>query len=131
MKINYALISRSLIAILFIVAGIQKLTGLKMTSGFIGQLLHVSSPVLATLATLIVVFIEVVVAAAYAYGYRVCVTGGILATFTVVATLLVHNNFPADLVMFLKNLAIIGGIISTIITCECGNGKCPATKKHA
>lgn len=129
MKINYALTSRSLIALLFVIAGIQKITGFQMTSDFIGQILHVSSPSLAAIATLVVIAIEVPVAISYAlaWKYPVCVTGGILAGFTVLATLLVHNHLPADLVMILKNIAIVGGILATMTACDCGT--CPVSKK--
>lgn len=117
MKINYALVSRSLIALLFVLAGVQKAMDFTQTSGFLASL---NIP-LATLATLIVIIIEIPVALAFAYGYKVRETGYILIGFTVLATALVHPKiFGQDMVMALKNIAIIGGIMSAI-ACTCTN----------
>ncbi len=126
MKINYALISRVLIALLFVVAGVQKIMGFAGTAGFIGSL---GVPVPMVVAVL-VILVEVPVALAYAWGYRVCATGCILIGFTVLTTILVHRDFSmgANMVMALKNIAIIGGILATIQACKCetctvGDGK--------
>lgn len=116
MKINYHFIARALIALLFVVAGVQKIMGFSGTAGFIGS---IGVP-MATIVTALVILIEVPVALAFAWGYRLCTTGGILAFFTLLTILLVHNHWPADLVMILKNLAIIGGILSVVTTCSCG-----------
>ncbi len=121
MKINYALISRILIALLFVVAGVQKIIGFQMIVGYIGSL-GVPLPVIATA---LVIIIEVPVAIAFAWGYRTCIMGMILIAFTLVATLLVHRDFAVapNMVMALKNIAIIGGIMAAIMACDCG--KCP------
>lgn len=126
MKITYSCVARSLIALLFVVAGYQKLVGFAAASGFIGSLLGLSSPMLAGIATALVIIVEIPVAIAFAWGYRICTMGMILIGFTVVATALVHNHLPADLVMILKNIAIIGGILAA--TCACPCGKCPMGK---
>lgn len=130
MKINFALISRSLIALLFVVAGVQKVMSFSGIAGFVGSLplfSGLSSPLIATIATAIVIIIEIPVALAFAWGYRLCTTGMILIGFTVAATVLVHNNFPGDMVMVLKNIAIIGGILGATMSCTCG--KCPMGKE--
>jgi uncharacterized membrane protein YphA (DoxX/SURF4 family) len=57
-KINIALVSRSLIALLFVVAGIQKAMHFSETVSSV-DMLHVP---FATLATIIVIIIEVPVA---------------------------------------------------------------------
>ncbi len=126
MKINYALISRSLIALLFVVAGVQKLMNFTETSASIASF---NIP-LAPLVTLIVIAIEIPVALAFAWGYRTCLMGLILIGFTALVTLVVHGNISQgmNLVMALKNIAIIGGIVLAITTCECANGKCLAGK---
>lgn len=117
MKINYALISRALIALLFVVAGYQKLMDFAGTSGYIGSL---GIP-MSAIAAAIVIFIEIVVALAYAWGYRICATGYILIGFTALTTILVHRDFSVgvNMVMALKNIAIIGGIMATIQACMC------------
>ncbi len=118
MKFNYPLISRILIALVFVVAGVQKVTGFAGTVSFVDSL----GVPFATLAVLLVILIEVPVAIAYAWGYRVCVTGGILVAFTVMTTILVHRdiNSGVNMIMALKNIAIIGGILATTGTCSCG-----------
>lgn len=95
--------------------------GFEGTSGYVASLFGVSSPMLGMLLALVVIVIEVPVALAYAWGYRVCYTGGALVAFTVLATLLVHRNIadPMQLVMALKNVAIIGGILATTSVCSC------------
>ena len=111
MKINYACVSRSLIALLFVVAGIQKLTDFSKISGYIDSL---GIPA-AALATIIVIVIEVPVALAFARGYKTQQMGYTLIAFTVLATLLVHKDyFGGDLVNVLKNLAIVGGIMAAM-----------------
>ncbi len=126
MKINYALISRSLIALLFVVAGVQKLMNFSATSASIDSL----GVPLAPLATLIVIAIEIPVALAFAWGYRTCIAGWILIGFTALVTVMVHGNIGQgmNLVMALKNIAIIGGILLAITACVCGDGKCIAGK---
>lgn len=118
MKFNYPLISRILIALLFVVAGIQKVMGFAGTVTYV-ESLGVPFPVFAVL---LVIIIEVPIALAYAWGYRVCVTGGLLVAFTVLATVLAHRDFNAgvNMIMALKNIAIIGGILATTGTCSCG-----------
>ena len=117
MKINCALISRVLIALLFVIAGIIKLMGFNNTVGYVGSL----GVPLPLLATIIVVLIEIPVALMFAWGYRVRQTGYTLMAFVVLVTLVAHRDmFGADMVMVLKNIAIIGGILAAI-SCSCGD----------
>jgi putative oxidoreductase len=105
----YGTIARSLIALLFVVAGIQKLTGFEGTVGYVGSL----GVPLATIATVIVIFIEIVVALLFAYGYKVKEMGYILIAYVVLTILIAHRDFSqgANMVMALKNIAIIGGLM--------------------
>lgn len=115
MKINYALISRSLIALLFVVAGINKIMGFEGVVGYVGSL----GVPLPMIATILVILIEIPVALMFAWGYKVKETGYTLIAFTILLTLLAHRDmFGADMVMVLKNIAIIGGIIAAI-ACVC------------
>ncbi len=114
--IDYALVTRALMALLFVVAGINKLIQFKETSGFIGGGLNMPMP---ALVTILVILIEVPVALAFAYGYKIKETGYTLIGFTVLATLIVHKDyFGADMVMVLKNISIIGGLMAAI-ACTC------------
>ncbi len=130
MKMNIAFISRSLIALLFVVAGLQKLMNFSETANSIASL---DIP-LATLAALIVIIIEVPVALAFAWGYRTHIMGAVLIGFTLIVTVMVHGhlNQGMNLVMALKNVAIIGGILglSNIATGFCGSCKNGVCEKH-
>lgn len=124
---KYALkISRSLIALLFVVAGVQKLMNFAVTSSFIASL---GIPI-APGVTAIVIFIEIVVALMFAHGYKVCINGWILIAFTALVTIIVHHDFAvgSNLVMTFKNIAIIGGILAAIQACTCGT--CPPSRKR-
>ncbi|MDQ5962330.1 MAG: putative oxidoreductase [Patescibacteria group bacterium] len=124
----YALIARSLIALLFVIAGIQKAMNFEQTSGFVATLVPAS---LADIVTALVIVIEVPVALAFAWGWRTCTMGSILAGFTALATLLAHRDFSvgANMIMALKNIAIIGGIMLALPSCDCGI--CPPSKKSS
>jgi putative oxidoreductase len=128
MKLDYARTSRILIALLFVIAGLQKLMNLSAISTTMTQL----GVPLAPLATLIVIIIEIPVAISFAYGYRTKMAGYVLIGFTILATILVHRDFSQgiNLVMALKNIAIIGGIMSAI-GCACEDCTVhPKKKKH-
>jgi putative oxidoreductase len=114
---HYGTVARSLIALLFVVAGYQKLTTFAMTAGFIGSL-GVPAP---TLATALVIFVEIVVALAFAFGYKVKETGYILMGFVALTILIAHRDWsqPANVMASLKNLSIIGGLMLAV----CCRGK--------
>jgi putative oxidoreductase len=118
MHINYPLLSRVLIALLFVVAGVQKIMGFDGTVTYVGSL----GVPLPMIATILIIIAEIPVALAYAWGYKIRITGGILVGFTVIATFLAHRDIATgmNLIMALKNVAIIGGILATTGTCSCG-----------
>ena len=118
MKLDYARTSRILIALLFVVAGIQMLLHPSDTSKTISSL----GVPFAPLAVLIVIFIQIVVASAFAYGYKTKKAGYILIGFTVLVTYIVHKDFSVQLnfVTALRNIALIGGIMAAI-ECVCGD----------
>lgn len=127
MKINYALISRVLIALLFVVAGVGKAMHFGPTvDGFTSM-----NVPMASVAVVIAILVEIPVAILFAIGYKTKVTGAILATFTAAATLIAHRDWgnPLDIMhiaqtMALKNIAIIGGILAAIkCTCACDSCK--------
>ncbi len=116
MNFHYPLISRVLIALLFVVAGVQKIMGFE---GFAANLGTMGLPFPAVMAVL-VILIEVPVAIAFAWGYKVRITGGILAAFVLATIVVVHKDvLGADMGVALKNLAIIGGILATTGACSC------------
>ena len=134
MKINYSIVSRSLIALLFVVAGYQKLVNFSGTVDAIVELVIPLASFVASgtvyaivklvipLVAIVVILIEIPVALAFAYGYKTRQMGYALIAFTVLVTLIVHRDVsqPMNILMGLKNLAIIGGLMSAIM-CFCGD----------
>lgn len=111
---SFTLVGRVLLALLFIPAGIDKLTGFAGTVGYIGS---VGLP-LATLAAVIAVVVELAGGAALVLGFGTRLAALALALFTLVATVLFHNFWavPAEQVMiqqlmFFKNIAVVGGLL--------------------
>jgi putative oxidoreductase len=104
-----------------VVAGLQKLMHFTET---VANINAINIP-LPGLVALIVIIIEVPVALMFAWGYRTCIMGGILLLFTLIVTVMVHGQLSIgmNLVMALKNLAIMGGILALATQCNCG--KCP------
>lgn len=108
------LLARVLLALMFVLAGISKFSGLDGTAGYIASKGLPMPMLLAVLAGTI----EVVGGLALAVGYRARVAALVLAVFTVAASLIFHNFWalPADQayvnqLMFLKNLAVAGGLL--------------------
>ena len=123
----YSLASRSLIALLFVVAGVQKAMNFGDATGAITS---IGIPAgIAALVTALVIIIEVPVALAFAWGYMTCIMGWILVAFTALTVLLVHRDISngMNMIMALKNVAIIGGIMLAVHGCDCG--KCPVKIK--
>jgi putative oxidoreductase len=107
-------VARVLLALMFILAGLSKFTGLEGTAGYIGSK---GLPMPMALAVLTAT-LEVVGGLALAVGYQARIAALALAVFTVLASFLFHNFWaaPADQaylqqLMFMKNLAVAGGLL--------------------
>jgi putative oxidoreductase len=114
-KINWDTLSRVFIAILFVFAGWGKLNSFEGTTGYIASTLKTGQ--ITPAITALVIFIEIVVALVYAYGkYKKDVMAYILIAFTVLATIFFHSDLSVNtnVIMALKNLAIVGGIFATL-----------------
>jgi putative oxidoreductase len=112
-----ALASRVLFAVMFIPAGLSKISGFEGTAGYIAS---VGLPLPAVGAAIAIV-VEVIVALALLVGYRTRVAAAILAVFTLAASVFFHAywSLPADKVMvqqlmFFKNIAIVGGLLALV-----------------
>lgn len=110
-----ALAGRLLMALLFLPAGIGKLTGFAGTVGYISSV-GLPMPQLAAAVALVV---EVVGGVALIAGYATRVAAIALAVFTLVASFFFHAwwNLPADKqmiqqLMFFKNMAVTGGLLT-------------------
>lgn len=108
------LLGRILIALLFIPAGVSKISGFAGTVGYIASK-GLPLPQVAAAGTIVV---EVLVGLALLIGFKARWAALILALFTLLAAFLFHNFWamPADQQMmqsinFFKNLAIVGGLL--------------------
>lgn len=102
------LIGRILLAIIFLVSGYGKIVGLAGTVAFVGTVLPFPA-----LLTALAIIIEVAGGLMLLIGYKTRLAAAALIVFTVVATLAFHLNLAdqAQSVQFMKNLAIIGGLL--------------------
>ncbi|HSQ82267.1 MAG TPA: DoxX family protein [Casimicrobiaceae bacterium] len=110
-----AFVGRLLLAVLFLPAGIGKLTGFAGTVGYIAA---VGLP-LPQLAAALALVVEIVGGAALVAGYGTRLVAIVLAAFTLVASFFFHNYWvlPADQQMipqllFFKNIAVVGGLLT-------------------
>ena len=109
------LIGRILIALLFVPAGISKITGFSGTVGYIASKGLPLPPVAAVIA----IIVEVGVGIALLVGFKARYAALILAVFTVAAAIGFHNFWAVEDAMqkmnqnihFMKNLAIAGGLL--------------------
>jgi len=108
------LLGRLLLALLFLPAGISKITGFAGAVGYIGS----KGLPLAALGAVIAIVVEVGGSLALITGFGTRLAALALALFTLVATLVFHNfwGVAADQamvqqLMFYKNIAVIGGLL--------------------
>ncbi len=109
-----AFVGRLLLALLFLPAGIGKITGFAGTVGYIGS---VGMP-LPTVAAAIALTIEVLGGLALVLGWGTRFAALVLAFFTLVASFYFHAywSVPAEQQMvtqllFFKNIAVVGGLL--------------------
>ena len=113
----YALIGRLLIALLFVPAGISKIGGFDGTVGYIASK-GLPAP---SLGAVIAILVEVGLGLALAFGFKARAAALVLAIFSVVSGIFFHNYWAMDAaqvmvnqIMFMKNLAIAGGLLSVV-----------------
>lgn len=100
---------RLLIAALFILSGFSKIGAAEATQNYIASV-GLFFPTLLYLATIVV---ELGGGVLLLIGYRSKLLSIVLAGFTVATALLFHNDLgdPNQMMHFLKNLAITGGLL--------------------
>ena len=110
-----AFVSRLLFAVLFLPAGIGKITGFAGTVGYISS---VGLP-MPTVAAAVAAVVEVVGSLALVFGFGTRFAALVLAFFTLVASFFFHAywSVPADQQMipqllFFKNIAVVGGLLA-------------------
>ncbi len=100
-------LGRSLLALIFILAGINKIQGYVATTGYMQQF---GVPALLLPGT---IALEILGGLAVLAGFYSRLAAVALAVFSIAAAIIFHGNFADDvqLVLFLKNLAIAGGFL--------------------
>ena len=112
-----ALIGRVLLAAMFVLAGIDKITGFEGTAGYIAS---VGLP-FAELLTVVTIAVEIGAGLALIVGFQARIAALLLAGFTLAASVLFHNFWamPAEQayiqqLMFMKNLSVAGGLLMIV-----------------
>ena len=101
------LAGRVLLAHIFLLSGINKVTGYSGTQGYM-EAMGVPGMLLP-----LVILLEIGGAVALIIGWQTRWAAYVLAGFTVLAGVIFHNNFAdqIQMIMFMKNLALAGGVI--------------------
>ncbi len=109
-------IARVLIALIFVSAGFEKLRALDSGVQYMAMYGLPPSRALLTVAALV----ELLGGLALAFGILVRPAALLLAAYLIPVTLIFHTAFsdPTQIVNFLKNLAIIGGLLQTAVAAE-------------
>ena len=109
-----SLIGRVLFVLLFLPAGIGKITDFAGTVEYINS---VGLPV-PELATVVALLIETLGSLCLLAGFHTRISSAVLAVFTLVASFFFHNYWaaPADQafvaqLLFFKNIAVVGGLL--------------------
>jgi putative oxidoreductase len=105
-------IARLLTAAIFIVSGLGKIAAPAMTQAYIAS----AALPMPTFAYLIAIVIEVIGGLFLVIGFQTRATAAVLAAFVVATALSFHHDFADQnqLVHFLKNIAITGGLLQVI-----------------
>lgn len=105
---SFVLVARLMLAALFILAGVNKLSGMEGTVGYIASK-GLPFPELVYFGT---VALEIGGGMLLAVGLKARYAAGALGIFSILAAIIFHNDFAqqSELTAFLKNLAIGGGM---------------------
>lgn len=136
------IVARVFLALLFIVAGWSKLISLFHGGQNLAEQVQVvkdGMPFLmnlfiAKLAFIIAMLVELGAGIALVIGYKKWIAAASLAIFTVIVTLAFHLGWsanPNNMIMFFKNISIIGGLL-LVVSQSCGKegmdcGMCQAS----
>ena len=103
------LLGRVLLGLIFVMSGINKITG------FEGTQQYMASKGMPATAVLLVgaIVVEVLGGLSVIVGYKGRLGAAALVLFLIPATLIFHTNFAeqTQMIMFLKNLSIMGGLL--------------------
>ncbi|MBI5451136.1 MAG: DoxX family protein [Gammaproteobacteria bacterium] len=104
--------ARALLAAIFILAGVGKLG-----AGYAGTAGYMTAMGVPAMLLPLVILLEIGGGLALLMGWKTRWAAAALAGFTVVAALIFHRNVAdqIQMIMFLKNLAISGGLLLLVI----------------
>ena len=103
---------RVLLALIFVLAGVGKLG-----AGYAGTQGYMEAMGVPGMLLPLVILLEIGGGLALIIGWQTRWAAGALAAFTLVAAAIFHNNFAdqIQMIMFLKNLAISGGLLLLVV----------------
>jgi len=101
------LVARMFLGHIFLLAGLSKITAYEGTQGYMASM-GVPGMLLP-----LVILLEIGAGLAVIVGWKTRWASIALAVFTVMAAAIFHNNFSdqIQMIMFMKNIAITGGLI--------------------
>ena len=116
MKNITELVGRILLGAIFLMAGINKISGYERTAGYMDSV-GVPGSLLP-----VVIILEIVGGLMVITGFKVKWAAYALAGFTLVAGAIFHSNFADHMqsILFMKNLSIAGGLL---LLATYGSGK--------
>ena len=103
-------LGRVLLALMFVLAGINKMSGYAGMQGYM-ESMGVPGALLP-----VVIVLEVLGGLLLMLGWHTRVTAFLLAGFTIIATLIFHSNLgdQTQMLFFMKNLSITGGLLMVV-----------------
>ena len=103
-------IGRVLLALMFLVAGLNKI------SGYAGMQGYMESMGVPGVMLPLVIALEIVGGLALMLGWHTRLTAFLLAGFTLLATAIFHSNLgdQTQMLFFMKNLSITGGLLLVV-----------------
>src|ERR1700754_2703109 len=107
LKNTTEVIGRVLIAALFLLSGMGKITAYTATAGYMASV-GVPGAILP-----LVIATEVLGSLAIILGWKTRIVAGLMAGFTLLTGIVFHNNFAdqIQMIMFLKNVSITGAFL--------------------
>lgn len=103
-------LGRVLLALMFVLAGINKISGYAGMQGYM-ESMGVPGALLP-----VVIVLEVLGGLLLMLGWHTRITAFLLAGFTIIATLIFHSNLgdQTQMLFFMKNLSIAGGLLMVV-----------------
>ena len=100
-------LGRILISVIFVMAGLNKISGFEGTAGYMDKM-----GVPGTLLPLVIV-LEVIGGLAIIVGWKTRLVAFSLAGFSILSAIIFHGDFTdqTNMIMFMKNIAIAGGFL--------------------